>query len=784
MEFQNALLHSIIHFGPIGVLIVNREGKILFSNPKADRLFDYTAEEMLNLTMVDLIPERFRENHAALHTQFLNSPKYKNMSFGREVLALKKSGEEIGLEIGLSPYTENDQDYTICYIQESSYQLIVDKELTDSEKFLEQIAQSVPNIIYLYDLKERKNVYVNREIAHTLGYDSDDIRKMGSNVIATLVHPEDLPKVIDTMQQLLTLQKGHTIDIQYRMRHKKGYYVDLLDRVTPFSKNEEGETIQTLGIVQDISERVIYEKKILYEEEKFRIFFENSLDPLLLFKKKEGIIDCSLSTIAILGANSKAEIIGKMPSDFSPEFQEPGVRSQDKAMLIARFLSTNQSSYRFEWVQKKMNGDLFTVITRINRLTIQDEEVFLISWNDISDQKQYEQELMDAKLIAEAASGAKSEFLATISHEIRTPMNGVIGMTSLLESSSLNKEQKEMVQVIKSSGESLLNLINEILDFSKIEAGQVELESREFNLRILLGELENAFKPIAKGKSLTLNFVVNPEIPERLMGDPNRLSQVLKNLLSNALKFTSVGSISLNVEFQKRKLESETQDWEIIFRVKDTGIGISESKKNSIFKPFYQADSSITRTYGGTGLGLAISKRLVELMKGIIGFESKESQGSHFYFLVPFQVVPSVVNTNSLKAKEELGFTFIPEIVNNILLVEDNTINQLVAKKIFQKIGYEIDIADNGAIALEMLTSKPYLLIFMDIQMPVLDGIETTRQIRLNSKIDQPYIIAVTANAMKGDKEKYLETGMDSYLSKPFTLSDIQRELSLWKQKL
>ena len=459
---------------------------------------------------------------------------------------------------------------------------------------------------------------------------------------------------------------------------------------------------------------------------------------------------------------------------------------------------------RIQWLILILTGVIFFfgalfvyMVVKVGFLTIQD----LIKTNILRI------ELQQQKETSEAIARTKSEFLATMSHELRTPMNGVIGMTNLLLDTHLEPEQREYVETINTSGAALLMLINDILDFSKIESGKVELEVEPFEIRECIENVLSLVDFMAKEKSLGVHYSIDPQVPPIIAGDIHYLQQILVNLVGNAIKFTSVGEVTIDI--------NKHQDNQLIFAVKDTGFGIPSHKLDKLFKPFSQIDSSITRRFGGTGLGLAICQKLISLMGGDIWVESILDRGTTFLFTIPYHLVAmkssptieivehSVDHLLDVALERPADSTHnkvlssrIPnlaaQIPLKILLAEDNPVNQKLAKRLFEKMGYSIDIATNGIEVLEAIQKQAYDLIFMDVQMPEMDGLEATRQIRAMEKITQPelsnlaksiQIIAITANAMHDDREKCLASGMNDFIAKPFKVEQIQTAIKKWGRK-
>ncbi len=388
-----------------------------------------------------------------------------------------------------------------------------------------------------------------------------------------------------------------------------------------------------------------------------------------------------------------------------------------------------------------------------------------------------------ARARAESANNSKSRFLANMSHEIRTPMNGVLGMLQLLQGTTLSREQAEYVQTIHSSSQSLLTLLDDILDLSKIESGKMELEARPFSLVDVLGNAVRLFTPRARERGLTIDFQLMEGAPESVVGDATRLSQVLNNLVGNAVKFTTEGRVDLIAE----ELEREGWTSTLQFTVRDTGIGIAPEASARLFQPFMQAEASTTRKYGGTGLGLSICANLVRLMGGELRVESELGVGSSFIFTTVLEIArqPTYSAHSSLTAANR-DFRITKNLASTlplrILLAEDNRVNQVVAIRTFEKMGYAIDLAVDGERAVELCSERDYDIIFMDIQMPKLDGFTATRAIRAHGPNAHggPRIIAMTANSTQEDRDACVEAGMDDFVSKPFALLELQAALETW----
>ncbi len=526
------------------------------------------------------------------------------------------------------------------------------------------------------------------------------------------------------------------------------------------------------GISHDVTEKKNSELAMQESEEKFRSIFESFQD---IYYRTDvfGKITMISPSGCLLSGYREKEIIGKHITEFY-------VNQKKQAMLIRELLRTG-SVRNFENNLQLQNGEIIQTISNIRLILNKDGKPIAVEGvaRDITYLQQAQEETIKAKEFAERSLKIKESFLANMSHEIRTPMNGIIGMIDLLNETPLDIEQRKFVQTIKVSSETLLTILNDILDLSKIEAGKMQLKLTSINFEQTVDKLYSLFYQQAIGKNITLNYHIAPDVPRFILADEIRLLQIMSNLTSNSVKFTDNGGVAINIFLEQRFEDT----YRIKVEVTDTGIGISPEDLKKLFEAFSQVDNSSSKSYSGTGLGLAISKELCKMMNGQIGVRSGVGEGSTFWFT--FEARESMRGADKASHKEErvtskkfIGYT------PRILLVDDNHINRLVATEILKKAGCLVDLATNGLEAIEKVKENFYNIVFMDIQMPKMDGVTATSEIRKLNIPSLPPIVAMTAYSMQDDKERFLSNGMDDYISKPITSEALLGKVHYWSQDL
>ena len=632
----------------------------------------------------------------------------------------------------------------------------------DSVRMLQTLLANLEGMFYRSRNDEHWTMeFLSEGCQRLTGYKPEDLLLNRRISYEEIMHPQDRRRVRHTIQAALAANTFY--ELEYRLVRADGAVRWVSERGVGLF-DCAGVLTSMEGIIYDVTNRKLAEVASRETERRYQSLFDNALYGIFRTSIDGHYLDANPALARIYGFASPRELIVEL-ADIRTQLYVLPTRREEFMAQIRRHGTVSG----FESQVYRRDGQVIWIAETARAVLDEDGNVTCYEGmvEDISERKRQHESLMAARLAAESATRAKSEFLANMSHEIRTPMNGVIGMTTLLLDTPLNATQRECAVVVRDSARELLTVINDILDFSKIEAGKLQLELREVQLRETLEGVVRLLAMDAGGKGLQIDVRIDPTLPAFVKGDDGRIRQILLNLGGNAVKFTATGSVSFALDVLEQSGDSSV----VRIAVTDTGIGIPADRIGALFTPFTQVDSSTTRQFGGTGLGLSISHRLVELMGGAIGVESTPGAGSTFWFTVRFEhacapaasLLPGILEQMATQD----GSSHVAAAAS-VLLVEDNVVNQKVAARLLQKYGCRVDITADGRSAIEKWRIGDYDLIFMDCQMPELDGYAATREIRrLEQGARRIPIVALTAHAMKGDDRVCFEAGMDDYLSKP-----------------
>jgi len=645
------------------------------------------------------------------------------------------------------------------------------RQLSDRMKLFETLISNMSDAMIVTDSEINppgpRVVFVNRAFVEMTGYSAKEV--IGKSP-RSLQGPETSRGQLDRLRTALERQEQIRVELVNRRKDGKQYTVEL--EVVPILA-EDGSVRNFLAVQRDITQRRQAEQQLHDLTERYRLAIEAG---------KIGVWDCDVRANSLVLDDVMLRLYGRSAWEFDGTIDRwsEWVHMDDRARLISEIVShSGGSDFQTDFRIVLPDGSL-RYLRALAHVT-QDGTGNLhriVGVNiDVTASREAEEKLIEARHIAEEASRAKGDFLAVMSHEIRTPMNSVLGFADLLLESKLEEEQRQQVELIRSSGVSLLGLLNDILDYSKIESRQVRLEPARIKIRDAVGEACATLRPLARRKQLELRETLDPALPAELVTDPARLRQVLLNLLANAVKFTSQGSVLLAV----RRTGNGVR-----FEVTDTGIGIPKARIAELFQPFAQIRSARSRTAVGTGLGLLISQNLVQLMGGQIEVESEEGKGSTFGFTLPLEREASPADI------PVAGLSLTPATVSvaaplHVLIAEDNAVNQRLMRLMLEKVGCTSEIASDGREALSKLQeTHRFDVVLMDLQMPHMDGLTATkvwREKEQTEELGHLPIIAVTANAMEDDRARCEEAGMDGYLAKPISLPAIREALAPFVRK-
>ncbi len=727
--------------------ILDRNGSILFINEAVTSMLDYTVEETIGKSIWSYCyREDINRTVYAVEQGLKNKQKQFNIDF-----RLISKNNEIKW-IGWGMVAKGDRWY--CYGRDINERIRTEAELTK----LSFVASKIDNGVVINDANN-KVTWINNAFEKITGFTLEDLK--GKQLGDLISGPDTDFSIIERAREMTQQSKSFSVDMLAYRKDKTPIWISVYNTVV---LDENGEVASEVEIIIDITDK----KKVEADLQVLSLVASNTNTGVTI-ANAQGEITWVNSALEDLIGYKLPELEGKLLGDV---LSGP---STDQALIAeSRKKALQKLPYSIEVVAHKKNGEeIWLSVSNtpiLNDKGLVERQVELI--NDITQRKQVEREMVESREQALQLSEAKEMFLSVMSHEIRTPLNAVIGMTHLLMDNDPKESQLDDLNILKFSSENLLNIINDILDFTKIETGNMHLESIPFDLHTLSVDIINSLQVNATKKGNQLVLLYDDRIPTTMLGDKTRLYQVLVNLLGNAIKFTDNGSVQLHIKLKKHDKNQSV----IYFEVKDTGIGIPADKQSYVFETFTQAKTDIARKYGGTGLGLAITKKLLKLYDSDIHIKSTEGKGTSFFFEIAFA---------NNKANDQLTTTTAaPSLFTDkkVLVVDDNEVNILIAKRFLSKWGLIIDFASNGEEAIHKILANTYDLIFMDIRMPGIDGFDTTKIIRelAGDYFKTVPIIALTASTLHNEHTKFKESGMNGHVLKPFNPNEIKEVLNVY----
>lgn len=759
LTLQDTQLGFVLNNSRDGLLTSSNDARIMAVNKAYCALLGYEEHELIGKYIYEI------EANESVAEVEVRAQKIIEQGIDRFVSRHRcKDGTTRDLELSISYIVELDQFLTIA--QDVTERLALERRLFDSEQRYQAFTELISDFHYVCTRKPAEPYriqWISGRFDRITGYSIEELMAIGCWL--PLVHADDREHV---STGLLRLAAGDEARVEFRLIAKdkstrwiREYSRCVTDPVNP-------DLLRLYGSARDIT--VTHENTLALQaaENAYRTIFNATNDGIFIMETKQGmIIDCNKQAMKLLG-RQRAELIGSNPVQLSqsgnPDFGDEQSLSYIRA-------AADGVPQLFEWLCVRPDNSIIWVEVSLRAAEINGRQRLLAVGRDVSDRKQSMLELQQARDAALQSTTAKNEFLANMSHEVRTPLNGIMGLSQLLRTTSLTGEQSEYMDMLDSSAKNLLALINDILDISRIEAGSLAIRETAFGPVKLLREVERIYEKPAADKGIVLNIQLSDALPPALIGDQLRLKQVLINLIGNAIKFTDQGEVTLEVGL----LEESAKVIMLRFAVSDSGIGMSAETLQKIFNPFTQADASTSRAHGGSGLGLAICRRLSELMGGVIHAESSLGHGSRFVVELPFGRYLGVHDVDTPKVEVEA----IQLAPLRILLVEDQEVNRTFVQRLLERQGHLIATAADGLLALELLGQNQYDLMLLDIQMPGMGGEEVLSRLRQEEMINGKHlpVIALTAHALAGDREKLLASGFDGYVSKPIQMDKLVAEM-------
>ncbi len=761
---MSAMLEAL----PMPVQIWSPQGKILDASRVSAQLFGFENNQELIDNFLRTVPERqpCGENSLALAQKYTDEAREKGI-ICKPWIHLHSTGEELPVEATFAPVTIEGEEIIFVFLQDLRERNAIIAQLNESHEYSKVMLDASPLGAMIWN-KNGTPIAWNTAMVKTFGIEKKQDFMAYLHKLFPEIQPDGVPSLQKMQEQLhKTFTEGYASG-PWLGTSLDGTPIPTEATAVRTKHNGEDMVVVFYRDMRDVEENI---RKAQAAEERSKAILEGVPLGINILNSRMELIDCNEESLNITRHSSKEQFLPVAMQSFPP-LQPCGQESS--LFLQEKFTeAVINGKSRFEICAIDGEGKEYPMGVTVVRATMTEEELYIVYCHDLRENKKMLKEIELNREAAEQSAQAKSEFLANMSHEIRTPMNGILGILHILSGTALDTMQKDYMDKALFSTKELLRIINDILDFSKIEAGKLEMEKTPFTIHDVCSELESLFGHAVRDKGLESHLHEGTFASTPILGDSLRLKQVLLNLLSNAIKFTGKGKVSLHITGTKH----QNNELHFLFKIQDTGIGLSQEQINNLFSAFSQADTSVTRKYGGTGLGLAICKSIVKMMQGDIWVESKVGQGSTFFFTAVFELANE-------KDIEQSNATALPHenltYSGHILLVEDNNINQIIAEELLQSVGYTIDIANNGQEALDMLDKKHYDIVLMDIQMPIMDGLTATKAIREKPQFAKLPIVAMSAHAMTGDKEKSLKYGMNDHITKPISPDILYRTLSYW----
>ncbi len=764
VESRERQLRELVETATDMIYELDETGKFSYVNPVLESVTEFTQQELLAKKYWELVHPDEREEVVKF---YMAQRKERQATSFLRLRICTKSNKAIWIDQNVRMFFKQNWAYKVSVVARDVTKLReAELRVADSERLFRTLAENAPVGIFEADA-QGKPIYVNKRWCLLSGMSEEQLMKEGWTAS---VAPEFIDQIYVEWEKALA--NNRELDIEVRW-------------ITPASVNGEtwvntrcialrdDKNVVTgfLATAIDITALKLAQQKLAESEKLYRLLATNSKDLITLYRADDNAtrVFISPSVKDILGY-APEELIGRSPFDIILEEDAQGMRD------VTHRVTMSGRPAAVEYRIRKKDGTVIWMESNSHPFFDADGKMigFQTSARDITQRKEFQRELILAKERAEEATKTKSQFLSMMSHEIRTPMNAIIGLSNLLLADNPRQDQVDSLELLKFSGHNLLAILNDILDFSKIEANKVTLEYVDFNLEESIANIVKMLEPKADEKGIKIAYSYDPRLPKEVKADPVRMSQVMTNLISNAVKFTEKGTVTVDVRHGVPSQQLNGLEYFFFdFRIKDSGIGIPEDKLQTIFESFSQAAGDTTRKFGGTGLGLTITRRLINLMGSEIHVSSKLGEGSDFHFTLKLErgriIKPEPKNIDKTSS-------ILKDRGIEVLLVEDNRVNQVVATNFFRRWGVKYDIANNGKEAVDMVTKKIYDMVFMDLQMPEMDGYQATHAIRQmkDSYFKKLPIVALTASAMISMRDKVMASGMTDFMTKPFQPEDLQ----------